>query len=373
LGANGSWDYLVINTSGNVGIGTTVPTTPLHVVGVISGSSFSGAGTGLTGTATNLTAGTANSVAWTNVSGRPTAVSSFTNDSGYLTSVTNISGNAATATIVNGTNGQLLAKDIRTIAPNNITAGYLQFGFTAWNNDGNGSGGIYADYLHLRSYPDSSGGLDNLLMFRKTGGLGIRLWQQTFGSATAYATYKDVCWTDGTNASGTWSITSSWASNAVTALACTGNAGSVTNGVYTTGAQSIAGNKTFTGTTIVTGSIETAAVRETFSSVSSATTVSIDLSTATVFNLTFTSTISAFNITNVNTSRVNSFTLITAPNGTGATIAWSFQTNGGGAANVKWASNVSPTATTTTGRFDIFSFVYNGTNWYGFTGGQNYV
>ena len=159
---------------------------------------------------------------------------------------------------------------------------------------------------------------------------------------------------------------------------CTGTAanltaGTVTNGVYTTGNQSIAGNKTFTGTTIVTGSIETAAVRETFSAVSSTTTVSIDLSTATVFNLTFTSTISAFNITNVNTSRVNSFTLITAPNGTGATIAWSFQTNGGGAANVKWASNVSPTATTTTGRFDIFSFVYNGTNWYGFTGGQNYV
>ena len=150
-------------------------------------------------------------------------------------------------------------------------------------------------------------------------------------------------------------------------------AGAVTNGVYTTGNQSIAGNKTFTGTTIVTGSIETAAVRETFSAVSSTTTVSIDLSTATVFNLTFTSTISVFNITNVNTSRVNSFTLITAPNGAGATIAWSFQTNSGGAANVKWASNVSPTATTTNGRFDIFSFVYNGTNWYGFTGGQNYV
>lgn len=32
------------------------------------------------------TAGSANSVAWTNVSGRPTAVSSFTNDSGYITS-----------------------------------------------------------------------------------------------------------------------------------------------------------------------------------------------------------------------------------------------------------------------------------------------
>jgi hypothetical protein len=34
LGANGSWDYLVINTSGNVGIGTTSPTSLLHLAGV---------------------------------------------------------------------------------------------------------------------------------------------------------------------------------------------------------------------------------------------------------------------------------------------------------------------------------------------------
>lgn len=40
----------------------------------------------------------ANSVAWSNVSGRPTKVSQFTNDSGYITSSASISGNAGSAT-----------------------------------------------------------------------------------------------------------------------------------------------------------------------------------------------------------------------------------------------------------------------------------
>ena len=54
--------------------------------GTVTGTSFTGAGTGLTGTASSLSiGGTAGGVAWTNVSGRPTAVSSFTNDSGYIT------------------------------------------------------------------------------------------------------------------------------------------------------------------------------------------------------------------------------------------------------------------------------------------------
>ena len=43
-------------------------------------------------------AGSANSVAWSNVSGKPTKVSQFTNDSGYITSSASISGNAGSAT-----------------------------------------------------------------------------------------------------------------------------------------------------------------------------------------------------------------------------------------------------------------------------------
>lgn len=52
-------------------------------------------------------ADSAGSVAWTNVSGRPTTVSSFTNDSGYITSSGSITGNAATATSVTGVAGVL--------------------------------------------------------------------------------------------------------------------------------------------------------------------------------------------------------------------------------------------------------------------------
>jgi hypothetical protein len=156
---------LTIVENGNVGIGTTSPTLgTLQVNGNIYATSFTGS---LLGTATS----------------------------------------AVAADIVNGTLGQNVSKDDRIIEPNSINSSRMQFGFTSWNNNNTSP---YADYLHLRSYTDNSGGNDNLLMFRKDA-LGIRLWQQTFNSATAYASYKDVAWTDGTNATGTWNITASWA------------------------------------------------------------------------------------------------------------------------------------------------------------------
>ena len=43
----------------------------------------------------------------------------------------------------------------------------------------------------MRSWVDFTGGLDNLISFRKNA-FGIRQWQQTFGTATAYSSYMDV-------------------------------------------------------------------------------------------------------------------------------------------------------------------------------------
>jgi hypothetical protein len=358
---------ITLNSTG-VGIGTTLPTTALHVVGVISGSSFSGAGTGLTGTASSLTAGTVTTNA--NLSGDVTSVGNTTtiasnavtttkiadanvtnaklaNNSitigstavslgstattiAGLTSVTSttfvgaltgtattasyanalnatntytvsqlvttgkleaggnviaggqfsgagtgltgtasglsIGGSAATATSVNGTNGQLLTKDVRTIAPNNIANGYFQFGFTSWTNNNNSP---YADYLHLRSYTDSSGGNDNLVMFRKDV-IGMRIWQQTFGSASAYSTYKDVCWADGTNASGTWAITSSWATNALNVNNATLTVAAGT-GISLSATPTFTSNASVDKTITITNGGVTSAVAGTGVSVSGAT------------------------------------------------------------------------------------------------------
>jgi hypothetical protein len=148
-----------------------------------------------------------------------TNLNQLSNGPGYITSSADISGYS----------GALIAEDNRTIAPSELTATRLKFGFTSWNNDNNSP---YADFLHLRSYADNSGGNDNLVLFRKDA-IGMRIYQQTFGSSTAYSSFKDIAFTDGTNASGTWGIS------------VTGNAATVTNGMYLSGDQNISGVKTF--------------------------------------------------------------------------------------------------------------------------------
>jgi hypothetical protein len=105
------------------------------------------------------------------------------------------------------------AIDDRTTAPADGTTAYATFGFGSWNNNNTSP---YSDFWLLRSYTDGTGGNDNMVAFRKDA-LGMRVWQQAYGSATAFASFKDVAWTDGTNASGTWGIN------------VTGNAATATN------------------------------------------------------------------------------------------------------------------------------------------------
>ncbi len=104
-------------------------------------------------------AGSANSVAWSNVSGRPTKVSQFTNDSGYITSSASISGNAGSATKLatsrtiwgqsfNGTSdiAGLLSTN-NGIKVNGIWIGLLQNGnVTTGNVDSSPNSNLYLNY-----------------------------------------------------------------------------------------------------------------------------------------------------------------------------------------------------------------------------------
>ncbi len=60
----------------------------------------------------NIT-GSAGAVSWTNVSGRPTAVSAFTNDSGYITSSGSITGSAGSANVATHINADNNATDLK--------------------------------------------------------------------------------------------------------------------------------------------------------------------------------------------------------------------------------------------------------------------
>ena len=78
---------LTIDSSGNVGIGSTVPTSKLSVVGIVSATSFSG---NVTGTATGLSGSPNITVTGVNASGIVTATS-FSGSGANLTGISSVS------------------------------------------------------------------------------------------------------------------------------------------------------------------------------------------------------------------------------------------------------------------------------------------
>lgn len=84
-------------------------------------------------------------------------------------------------------------------SPQNTAGGNVNFIFArGWPN-------IYADGIVLNTYPDGSGGNANMLLINKLG-LGMRIYQQTFGSASSFyaGSYADIVLQ---NSSGDVSIT----------------------------------------------------------------------------------------------------------------------------------------------------------------------
>ena len=91
-----------------------------------------------------------------------------------------------------GNTTYIISSDDRIKAPADDSSSAMRFGFTSFANNNTSP---WADYLHLRSYTDASGGNDNLIMFRKDV-IGMRIWQQTFNTTTSYSSFKDVAFTD---------------------------------------------------------------------------------------------------------------------------------------------------------------------------------
>ena len=104
--------------------------------------------------------------------------------------------------LLTNTIGQLSTVDRRTINPQSITNSTIQFGFGSFANNNTDP---YSDFIQFRTYLDATGGKENLVMFKKTA-IGMRIFQQDWNSSNNFSIYKDIAFTDGTNATGTWNI-----------------------------------------------------------------------------------------------------------------------------------------------------------------------
>jgi len=122
-----------------------------------------------------------------------------------------------------------------------------------------------------------------------------------------------------------------------------------------TTANTLSANATMTNP-IVTNYTETTYTANTGSA------ITISLSNGTVQNLVCNTSTT---ITLPSSVAGKSFIIILNYTGTN-TVAWT----GGG--TLKWPANTAPTATSTSGKYDIFTFFQDGTNTYGQTFGLNY-
>jgi hypothetical protein len=277
LGANGTWDRLYINTSGDVGIGTTSPNSKLHVVGntsitgstVISGSLLvrDGLGTVLDTANYALVDGGVNSVHWGNRELKDTnnvatvdwenlTLSSpsgqinvdwgagYTKDSAdkfsidwqtrqLLDSTQNLAVDWLSRRLYNSAGSNVLDWESATFTGNADTATNAGYASTA------GSAG----------YANLAGGVGQSITFNSGGGGGASGTAYD-GSIARTISYNSIGAPSatGANASGTWGISITGNAGTATSATSAGTAGSVTNAVtFDNGGAGNASGTTFNG------------------------------------------------------------------------------------------------------------------------------
>lgn len=154
------------------------------------------------------------------------------------------------------------------------------------------------------------------------------------------------------------SLNRSSSAQTLTGVNIDGNAGTVTNGIYNTGNQTITGQLTSTkgyreGVVSVGG-------------VSGAT--SLDLSQGNIFNVTLNAAGIGFTFTNPPASGTACYITVLLTQGTGGSKTY------GSFTNSRWTDSVTPVLTTTAGKTDILMFftVDGGSNYYGSFTGANF-
>lgn len=199
--------YLLVNYTSSVGSYHLQVQGNAYISGALTvGSLTAGAVTGSITTATSLAGGLAGQLHYQISPGLSGFVGPGTSGQVLISQGSSSPAYTNATNLSVGNSNYLLTSDDRTKAPADDNAGSLRFGFTSLANNNTAP---YADYFHLRSYTDGTGGNDNLVMFRKDT-VGMRIWQQTWGSASNYATYKDVALEYNTATHTTLSIGAAW-------------------------------------------------------------------------------------------------------------------------------------------------------------------